>query len=110
MARMHIYEDARTVSRTDLAGWLRQLANQLESGAQIYYGAGGAVAVADQIRCELEIEREDGKETSIEIEFSWTTPEVAEPVEPSGEAETTEKKDEEEVAEEAVAAETVSAA
>jgi amphi-Trp domain-containing protein len=76
---MHIYEDARTVSRADLAAWLRQLANQLESGAQIFYGAAGAVTVADQVRCELEIERDGDAELSVEIEFSWVNPKAAEP-------------------------------
>lgn len=75
---MEIYEDARTVTRGDLAAWLRQLASQLESGAQIFYGAAGTVAVADQVHCELEIEREDG-EISVEIEFSWPSPEPASP-------------------------------
>ncbi|TYB95540.1 amphi-Trp domain-containing protein [Micromonospora sp. WP24] len=74
MARMDIYEDARTVSRADLAAWLRQLANQLESDGRVYYGAAGAVAVADEVRCELEIERESETELSVEIEFSWTVP------------------------------------
>lgn len=74
MARMDIYEDARTVSRADLAGWLRQLANHLESDGRVYYGAAGAVAVADEVRCELEIERESETEISVEIEFSWTVP------------------------------------
>ncbi|MER7893829.1 amphi-Trp domain-containing protein [Micromonospora sp. NPDC094482] len=74
MAGMDIYEDARTVSRADLAAWLRQLANQLDSDGRVYYGAAGAVAVADKVRCELEIERESETEFSVEIEFSWTQP------------------------------------
>ncbi|WBB70149.1 amphi-Trp domain-containing protein [Micromonospora sp. WMMD812] len=69
---MDIYEDARAVSRADLAAWLRQLANQLESDGKIFYGAAGAVAVADQVTCELEIERDGDAEISVEIEFSWT--------------------------------------
>ncbi|WP_347659889.1 amphi-Trp domain-containing protein [Micromonospora sp. B9E7] len=71
---MDIYEDARTVPRSDLAAWLRQLANQLESDGRIFYGAAGAVSVADTVRCELEIERESETELSVEIEFSWTVP------------------------------------
>ncbi len=70
---MDIYEDARTVSRADLAAWLRQVASQLETG-QIFYGAAGAIAVADQVHCELEIEQEGKDEFSIEIEFSWVNP------------------------------------
>ncbi|WP_326559942.1 amphi-Trp domain-containing protein [Micromonospora sp. NBC_01796] len=93
---MQIYEDARTVSRADLAAWLRQLASQLESGGQIFYGAAGAVTVADQVRCELEIERESGTEISVEIEFSWTGPEVAGSADDSDEAETDSEDDEEE--------------
>ncbi|MGW4461887.1 amphi-Trp domain-containing protein [Micromonospora sp. NPDC004704] len=92
---MQIYEDARTVSRADLAAWLRQLASQLESGGQIFYGAAGAVTVADQVRCELEIERESGTEISVEIEFSWTGPEVAGSADDSDEAETDGEDDEE---------------
>ncbi|AVT31726.1 hypothetical protein C6361_22155 [Plantactinospora sp. BC1] len=76
MAAMEIYEDERTVSRADLAGWLRQLAHQLDSEGKIFYGAAGAVAVTDQVECELEIER-DGAEISVEIEFSWTDPAAA---------------------------------
>ncbi|WP_329108763.1 amphi-Trp domain-containing protein [Micromonospora sp. NBC_01699] len=90
---MQIYEDARTVSRADLAAWLRQLASQLESGGQIFYGAAGAVTVAEQVRCELEIERESATEISVEIEFSWTAPEAAASAD---EAETESEEDEEE--------------
>ncbi|MEU8115757.1 amphi-Trp domain-containing protein [Micromonospora sp. NPDC048947] len=74
MADMDIYEDSRTVSRSDLAAWLRQLANQLEADGRLFYGAAGAVTVADTVRCELEIERESETEVSVEIEFSWTEP------------------------------------
>ncbi|MFG3642168.1 amphi-Trp domain-containing protein [Micromonospora sp. NPDC047762] len=74
MAGMDIYEDARTVSRSDLAAWLRQLANQLEADGRLFYGAAGAVSVADTVRCELEIERESETEVSVEIEFSWIEP------------------------------------
>lgn len=74
---MTIYEDSRTVSRTDLAAWLRQLASQLESEGRVFYGAGGAVAVADRVTCELEVEWESEHELSVEIEFSWTTQEAA---------------------------------
>ncbi|RQX10874.1 hypothetical protein DLJ58_10165 [Micromonospora arida] len=74
MVDMDIYEDSRTVSRSDLAAWLRQLANQLESDGRLFYGAAGAVTVADTVRCELEIERESETEVSVEIEFSWTEP------------------------------------
>ncbi|MEV6814650.1 amphi-Trp domain-containing protein, partial [Micromonospora sp. NPDC051296] len=77
---MDIYEDARTVSRADLAAWLRQVASQLETG-QIFYGAAGTVAVADQVYCELEIEQEGNDEFSIEIEFSWVNPKAAPAVE-----------------------------
>lgn len=69
---MAIYEDERTVSRTDLVAWLRQLADRLESDGQIFYGAAGRLTVADQVHCELEIERESGSQVSVEIEFSWT--------------------------------------
>ncbi|MFC3505350.1 amphi-Trp domain-containing protein [Micromonospora krabiensis] len=79
---MDIYEDARAVSRADLAAWLRQLANQLESDGKIFYGAAGAVAVADRVTCELEIERDDD-EVSVEIEFSWTEPAPAAPAKPA---------------------------
>ncbi|WFE49975.1 amphi-Trp domain-containing protein [Micromonospora sp. WMMD1155] len=90
MADMDIYEDARTVSRSDLAAWLRQLASQLESDGRIFYGAAGSVSVADTVRCELEIEQESETELSVEIEFSWTVPtsgQAADEVEesPSGE-------------------------
>ena len=83
---MDIYEDARTVSRADLAAWLRQVASQLESG-QVFYGAAGTIAVADQVHCELEIEQEGKDEFSIEIEFSWVNPKAAAPAEPADEAE-----------------------
>ncbi len=92
---MEIFEDTRVVSRADLAVWLRQLAGQLESG-QIFYRAAGTVTVADQVRCELEIERESGSEISVEIEFTWSSPEAAEPASTSGEADTTGEEDEEE--------------
>ncbi|MEV4759569.1 amphi-Trp domain-containing protein [Micromonospora sp. NPDC049559] len=98
---MSIYEDSRTVSRTDLAAWLRQLANQLESGGQLFYGAAGAVKVADQVRCELEIEREGDTELSVEIEFSWDAPEPAESAEDEP---AEEESDEEEESEEETAA------
>ncbi|MEU8253571.1 amphi-Trp domain-containing protein [Micromonospora inaquosa] len=90
---MDIYEDSRTVSRSDLAAWLRQLANQLESDGRLFYGAAGAVTVADTVRCELEIERESETEVSVEIEFSWTEParvKAADEEEPSKDAEATE--------------------
>ncbi|MEH1165382.1 amphi-Trp domain-containing protein [Micromonospora sp. CPCC 205539] len=87
MAGMDIYEDARTVSRADLAAWLRQLANQLESDGRIFYGAAGAVTVADTVRCELEIERESETELSVEIEFSWTVPAPAKAADDDAETE-----------------------
>src|SRR5262249_49997956 len=99
MSDMHIYEDARVASRADLAAWLRQLASQLESGGQIFYGAAGAVTVADQVRCELEIEREDDTEFAVEIEFSWTVPKPAESAAAAGDAAVS--KTDEEVAEDA---------
>ncbi|WP_157631786.1 amphi-Trp domain-containing protein [Catelliglobosispora koreensis] len=68
---MEIFEDARKVSRADLAAWLRQMADQLESDGKVRFGAGGSVSVGDEVDCELEIES-SGSETSIEIEFSWT--------------------------------------
>ncbi|MFV2022147.1 amphi-Trp domain-containing protein [Micromonospora sp. LOL_023] len=84
---MDIYEDARTVSRADLAAWLRQLASQLESSGQVFYGAGGAITVADKVKCELEIEQEDDDEFSVEIEFSWVNPKPAAPAaEPAADA------------------------
>ncbi|GAA0363589.1 hypothetical protein GCM10009541_02300 [Micromonospora gifhornensis] len=81
---MDIYEDERTVSRADLAAWLRQVANQLETG-QIFYGAAGTLAVADQVNCELEIEQEGKDEYSVEIEFSWTNPKATPAAEPVAE-------------------------
>ncbi|MFD6753674.1 amphi-Trp domain-containing protein [Micromonospora gifhornensis] len=81
---MNIYEDERTVSRADLAAWLRQVANQLETG-QIFYGAAGTLAVADQVNCELEIEQEGKDEYSVEIEFSWTNPKATPAAEPVAE-------------------------
>ena len=81
---MDIYEDARTVSRADLAAWLRQVANQLETG-QIFYGAAGTISVADQVECELEIEQEGKDEYSVEIEFSWTNPKATPTAEPAAE-------------------------
>lgn len=83
---MDIYEDARTVSRSDLAAWLRQLAHQLESDGRLYYGAAGAVSVADTVRCELEIEQESETEVSVEIEFSWTVPAPAKATDEAEEA------------------------
>ncbi|TCB98443.1 amphi-Trp domain-containing protein [Micromonospora zingiberis] len=77
---MDIYEDERTVSRADLAAWLRQVASQLETG-QVFYGAAGTIAVADQVHCELEIEQEGKDEFSIEIEFSWVNPKADPPAE-----------------------------
>lgn len=74
---MTIYEDSRTVSRADLAAWLRQLADQLEDEGKIFYGAAGTVEVPDRVDCELEIERESDGELSVEIEFSWRTAEPA---------------------------------
>ncbi|HEX5595500.1 MAG TPA: amphi-Trp domain-containing protein [Micromonosporaceae bacterium] len=74
---MDIFEDERVVSRTDLAAWLRQLADQLDSGGKIFFGAAGTVTVADQVRCELEIERESSTEISMEIEFTWVEPGAA---------------------------------
>jgi amphi-Trp domain-containing protein len=72
MTGMDIFEDARMVSRADLAAWLRQMADQLESSGKIFYGAAGVVTVANQVHCEFEIEQEkDGTEFSVEIEFTW---------------------------------------
>ncbi|WP_423790836.1 amphi-Trp domain-containing protein [Micromonospora cathayae] len=81
---MDIYEDARTVSRADLAAWLRQVANQLETTGQVFYGAAGTIAVPDRVRCELEIEQEDD-EFSVEIEFSWAAPKAIESADSAGE-------------------------
>ena len=73
--RMKIYEDERTVARSDFAAWLRQLADQLDSDGQVFYGAGGRLTVADEVRCEVEVERNGGADMSLEIEFTWTSPE-----------------------------------
>ncbi|NUO59511.1 MAG: amphi-Trp domain-containing protein, partial [Hamadaea sp.] len=67
---MEIFEDSRVISRHDLAAWLRAIADQLDSGGKVFFGAGGTVSVADNVHCELEIESE-GPETSIEIEVTW---------------------------------------
>src|SRR5690606_18521472 len=66
---MELFEDARMVTRAELAAWLRQVADQVDRG-QVFYGAAGMVTVADRVHCELEVER-DGSELSFEIEFSW---------------------------------------
>ncbi|MET7867684.1 amphi-Trp domain-containing protein [Micromonospora taraxaci] len=94
MAGMDIYEDARTVSRSDLAAWLRQLASQLESDGRIFYGAAGSVSVADTVRCELEIEQESETEVSVEIEFSWTVPTSGQAVDEVEESPSGEQQDE----------------
>ncbi|HEX5543333.1 MAG TPA: amphi-Trp domain-containing protein [Micromonospora sp.] len=94
---MDIFEDERVVSRTDLAAWLRQLAGQLESGGKIFFGAAGTVTVADQVRCELEIEQESDSEISMEIEFTWVDPTAAGTV-AAEEAEAGEEEEEEEEA------------
>ncbi|MGW2625942.1 amphi-Trp domain-containing protein [Micromonospora taraxaci] len=94
MAGMDIYEDARTVSRSDLAAWLRQLASQLESDGRIFYGAAGSVSVADTVRCELEIEQESETEVSVEIEFSWTVPTSGQAVDEAEESPSGEQQDE----------------
>ena len=70
MLAMEIFEDSRVISRHDLAAWLRAIADQLDSGGKVFFGAGGTVAVAENVHCELEIESE-GSETSIEIEVTW---------------------------------------
>ena len=95
MTGMDIFEDERMVSRADLAAWLRQLAAQLESEGRIFYGAGGSVAVAEQVQCELEIESsKGGTELSVEIEFSWSVPKA--PTSAAGGDEAEEEKEAEE--------------
>ncbi|BCJ56856.1 amphi-Trp domain-containing protein [Micromonospora endophytica] len=103
---MDIYEDERTVSRADLAAWLRQVASQLETG-KVFYGAAGSIAVADQVHCELEIEQDGKDEFSIEIEFSWVNPKAAESApeaEQADEAESAETDADEEAATSSAAA------
>ncbi len=95
-APMEIFEDSRTVSRADLAAWLRQMAGQLESDGKVLFGAAGSVAVSDEVHCEFEIESSDD-ETSIEIEFTWTGAAAA----GNAKASETDEEDDEEQEEEA---------
>jgi len=68
-----------TISRTEAAAWLSQLARAFTSGndAEIPFGPGTVrLHVPGSVRAEVEVEVEDEK-VEVEIEFSWPLPERA---------------------------------
>src|SRR5215472_15201798 len=65
-----------TISRTEAAAWLSQLARAFTSGndAEIPFGPGTVrLHVPGSVRAEVEVEVEDEK-VEVEIEFSWPLP------------------------------------
>jgi amphi-Trp domain-containing protein len=75
MAKDEIEQKA-TLSRQDAARWLADLAKAMGEGGSVDVALAGepvTLHVADEMRCELEIER-DGDEIELEIEFKWRPP------------------------------------
>ncbi|HTM85763.1 MAG TPA: amphi-Trp domain-containing protein [Mycobacterium sp.] len=77
MSEEKIHKEKRMTNRAGVAAELRRLADELESGGNISYGAGGSLAVPDQLEQEFEIEREDrgsSVEYEVEFELKWYVP------------------------------------
>ena len=66
-------ESKQTLSRTDAAAWLSNLADQLAAGDDVELDREGIqlkFGVPDEVELEVELELEDGK-TELEIELHW---------------------------------------
>jgi amphi-Trp domain-containing protein len=69
-------EQKATLSRQDAARWLADLARAIGEGGAVEVALSGApvtLHLADELRCELEIEPH-GDEVELEIELRWRSP------------------------------------
>src|SRR4051812_42045847 len=68
-------EQKQTLSRQEAARFLRELAEGLGADGKVTVQLGNSsleLAVADQLRCELEVSV-DGDELELELELKWST-------------------------------------
>lgn len=73
-----LFEFEQTFDRTDVAAYLREMADRLDADGQLELTAGGAsttVSVPERLQFEVEVERapsDDGSaEMELELELSW---------------------------------------
>jgi len=73
-----IFEFEQTFDRTDVAAYLREIADKLDDDGELSFTAGGAstpVSVPERLQFEVEIEREPGDdgaaEMELEFELTW---------------------------------------
>jgi amphi-Trp domain-containing protein len=68
-------EQKATLSRQEVARWLGDLAKAIGEGGEVEVALSGApvrLQLADELRCELEIEPH-GDVMELEIELKWST-------------------------------------
>jgi len=73
-----LFEFEQTFDRTDVAAYLREMADKLDADGALELTAGGStttVSVPERLQFEVEVEREprdDGSaEMELELELSW---------------------------------------
>ncbi len=78
MADNTLFEFEQTFSRSNVAAYLREIADKLDGEGALEFAAGGettAVSVPERLQFEVEVEREqndDGSaEMEIEFELEW---------------------------------------
>lgn len=69
-----LFEFEQTFSRSDVAAYLRNVANKLDEDGTVEFEAGGqstAVTVPDRVQFDVEVERElhDDGSSGMELEF-----------------------------------------
>lgn len=78
MTHHKIYEEQRTLDRSEFAGQLRELADELDASGSITYGSGGTsgtLALPDKLRGEVKITRSgDDHHTKLVARLRFTDP------------------------------------
>jgi amphi-Trp domain-containing protein len=72
-----IFEFEQTFDRTDVAAYLREIADNLDDDGELQLTAGGSstsVSVPERLQFEVEVERDPGDDgaTEMELEFELT--------------------------------------
>jgi amphi-Trp domain-containing protein len=78
MADDTLFQFEQTMDRTDVAAYLREVANKLDDDGPLEFRAGGdttTVAVPERIQFEVDVERDPGDrgsaEMEVEFELEW---------------------------------------
>jgi amphi-Trp domain-containing protein len=78
MADETLFQFEQTMSRSDVAAYLREVADKLDAGGALEFAAGGhatSVAVPERLQFEVDVERDrheqGASELEIEFELEW---------------------------------------